>query len=394
MFAPFLQYAKQSINEEDIQAVAEAMKGKTITRGSHVAAFEKALSEYCKCQYAVAFNSGTAALMAAYFAARVTIFDRVISTPNSFIATVGYPLQLGNYPHFIDIDRTTGNMDLNAIEEELAFRSTRGKLVIVPVHFAGIAVDMCALYRLIRLHPEAVVIEDAAHALGSYYPTGEKVGSCSWSQMTIFSFHPAKTLTTGEGGMVMTNDPELCHRLQLYRNNGIEKEPPYIKKVRAPGHYEVHAVTGNFNVTDLQAALGLSQLRRVDEFIKKRRHLMQLYRERLQGLSSLRLFTDQYDAHTAFHLCVVQIDFDQLGLSREEVMRKLEEKGIGTQVHYIPLYRHPILTQLKEGQEAFYPEMERYYAQALSLPLYYDLREKDIDRICKALKEVLSIHQP
>lgn len=389
MSLPFLPYAKQAINKADIEAVTEALQGEIITRGDRVEAFEKAMAKYCGAQYAVAFNTGTAALMAAYFAANVTAYDRVISTPNTFIATVGYPLLLGNYPHFVDIDRSTGNLNLEKLKEALNFRSSRGRAIIVPVHFAGIAMDMQAIESLLARHPEAVVIEDAAHAIGSYYPTGERVGSCPWSHMTMFSFHPAKTITTGEGGMVTTNDPALYHRLQLYRNNGIEREAPYLVEKPAPGYYEVQAITGNFHVTEMQAALGLSQMQRIESFIKKRRRLVQLYREQLKDVPSITLFTDQFDANTAFHLCVAQIDFEQWGLSRVEVMNKLKDRGIGTQVHYIPLYRHPLLQKFKKEQEEFFPETEAYYARALSLPLYFNLKEEDVTRVCDELKKLM-----
>lgn len=384
----FLPYAKQAINKADLEAVADALQDDTITRGAKVESFEKSVAKYCGAQYAVAFNSGTAALMAAYFAAQLTPYDRVISTPNTFIATVGYPLQLGIYPDFVDLDRKTGNMDLDKLKEALNFRSSRGRAIVVPVHFGGIAIDMQKVDRLLDRHPNAIIIEDAAHAIGSYYPSGERVGSCRWSHMTMFSFHPAKTITTGEGGMVTTNDPDLYHRLQLYRNNGIEREAPYLEEKPNPGYYEVQAITGNFHVTEMQGALGLSQLQRIESFIKKRRRLVQLYREQLKDLSSITLMTDEFDDSTAFHLCVAQIDFKKIGLTRVELMNKLKDVEIGTQVHYVPLYRHPFLKKIKPEQEEFFPETEAYYERALSLPLYYHLKEEDVMRVCDELKRL------
>lgn len=390
MASSFLPYAKQSIQQEDIQAVAESLKEEWITRGLPVQSFEQAIAEYCQVPYAVAFNSGTSALMAAYFAARLTPFDRVISTPNTFIATVGAAIQMGIRPIFVDIDRSTGNLDLNQLSQHLHFQSTRGRPFIVPVHFSGLAVDMAKLDHQIY-HPDTIVIEDAAHAFGSLYPSGEKVGSCVFSHMTIFSFHPAKTLTTGEGGVVTTCDPELYHRLQLFRNNGIEHSPPYlVQQPPAAGYYEVHAITGNFNFTSFQAALGLSQLKRVEDFISKRRQLVKRYRHHLGHVPHLKLFTDQHDAYTAFHLLVVQIDFNAYKKRRKDVMKALHEKGIGSQIHYIPLYHHPILHRSTEEEGLRYPEMENYYQQALSLPLYFDLNESDVDHICHELLTILS----
>ena len=270
---PFLPYAKQSIDEQDIQAVGKALSAEWITRGPLVEAFEKEFASYCNAAYAVAFSSGSAALAAAYFAAQVGPSDRLISTPNTFIATVGAAMQYGAQPLFIDIDRKTGGIDL----EQLIFNAnqplSRGRPILAPVHFAGIPVDMEELDRHLT-NPDVVVIEDAAHAIGSNYPRqGPKVGSCAWSQMTMFSFHPAKTITTGEGGLVTTNDSELCRRLKLFRNNGIERDPQYLEGEPAPWYYEVHALTNNFNFTEGQAALGSSQLRRIDIFYRQTSHL-------------------------------------------------------------------------------------------------------------------------
>lgn len=388
MTFPFLPYAKQSIHQSDIQAVSEALTEDLITRGPLVQIFEQAIADECQVPYAVAFNSGTAALMAAYFAAQLTPFDRVISTPNTFIATIGAVIQKEMTPHFIDIDCSTGNLDLSLLRESLDFQSTRGRLFIVPVHFAGIALDMGKLNREVR-HLDTVIIEDAAHALGSFYPTGQKVGSCAFSHMTVFSFHPAKIMTTGEGGIVTTRDPELYHRLQLFRDNGIERNRPYLVEEPSHGYYEVHAITGNYNFTSFQAALGLSQLKRLNAFILKRRSLVHRYRQHLQGIAHLTLFNDQQDSYTAFHLFVVQVDFSAYHTTRERVMQSLKEKGIGSQIHYIPLYRHPVLKSKEWKEELLYPHTIKYYQQTLSLPLYFDLGESDVDRICEELKIVL-----
>lgn len=392
MTLSFLPYAKQSIQEEDIQAVAKSLKEEWITRGPLVQHFEEAIALYCQVPYAVAFNSGTAALMAAYFAARLTTSDCVISTPNTFIATVGAPLSLGIRPRWVDINRSTGSFDLDQLTHHFDFQSSRGRLFIVPVHFSGLALDMAQLDQYIK-HPDAIVIEDAAHALGSFYPSGQKVGSCAFSHMTIFSFHPAKILTTGEGGIVTTHDPELFHRLQLFRNNGIERSAPYLIQPANAGYYEVHAITGNFNFTSFQAALGLSQLRRIDDFIAKRGQLVKQYRHRLREIPNLTLFTNKQDSHTAFHLFVVQIDFKAYRISREEIMQALNEKGIGSQVHYIPLYHHPIFHSDLETEKLKYPNTEIYYQQALSLPLYVDLNESDVNRICDELIAILKINR-
>jgi len=385
MSLSFLPYAKQSINANDLKAVSHALQQELITRGPIVAQFEKSIADYCGAEYAVAFNSGTSALMACYFAAELSPFDRVISTPNSFIATVGMPIQQGILPQFVDLDRSTGNLNLDQLAPVLKTPLSRGRFFIVPVHFAGLAMDMALLDHHIH-HPDTIVIEDAAHALGSFYPTGEKVGSCAYSQLTAFSFHPAKTLTTGEGGMVTTNDPHLYHRLQLFRDNGIERQAPYLKQPAALGYYEVQAVTGNFNFTSFQAALGLSQFKRLEQFIAKRRLLMKRYRQQLKDVRHLSLFTPVQDDFTAFHLCVAQIDFASYHTTRPIVMEKLKNRQIGTQMHYIPLYRHPLLAYQEWSR---YPEAEIYHEQAISLPLYYNLEETDVDRVCHELVSIL-----
>lgn len=197
-------------------------------------------------------------------------------------------------------------------------------------------------------------------------------------------------MTTGEGGMVTTNDLEFSRRLKLYRNNGIERDPTYLAGPEAPWYYEVKEITGNYNFTEFQAALGLSQLKRLPDFVQKRRTLVEAYRNQLGTVPSIRLFTDKYDASTAFHLFVVQIDFKSLGTSRTDVMMKLMDKGIGSQLHYIPLYRHPVFREKMGDLSEYFPNMETYYAQALSLPLFYDMNVEDVERVVETLKGILN----
>lgn len=383
-----IPYARQSISQEDIEAVQQALSQPQITRGPLVEAFEKAMADYCGATYAVAFSSGTAALAAAYFAADIGPSDRVLTTPNSFVATIGPAIQRGARAIFIDIDPTTGNIDLEQLFLNMNEPMLRGKIAIVPVHFAGNPVDMQAIDAVIR-DPRSVIIEDAAHAIGSQYKDGKKVGSCAYSHMTMFSFHPAKTITTGEGGMVTTNDKELYHRLQLFRNNGIEREAPYLQQEPAPGYYEVVSITGNYNFTEMQAALGLSQLKRIDAFIAKRQKLLNIYREQFADTPHIKMLMKKSNNAIAPHLCVVTIDFAARNKTRTDLMNKLQEKGIGTQVHYIPLYRHPFLGKQSTNLSEYFPGMESYYAQALSLPLYYDLTEEQVVNIANTLKQLI-----
>lgn len=388
MTKSFLPYGRQSLNENDIQAVNCALSEEIITRGKHVDAFEAALTEYCNVKYAVAFNSGTAALQACYFAANTGSFDKVFTSPNSFFSTSGAALASGACLVFIDIDRNTGNINLDALEPNLNNSQTRGKDIIVPIHFSGIPVDMVKLEKSIR-HPDTVVIEDAAHAIGSKYLDGSPVGCCKWSQMTVFSFHPVKTITSGEGGAVTTNDPEIFHRLKRFRNNGIERDPKYLEEQPGPWHYEVYAATGNYNFTDMQGALALSQLKRIDQFIQKRRRLVSRYRELLKGEKHIKLFDNRADDRTAFHLFVVQIDFNFYGKSRKQVMEALMKKGIGSQVHYIPIYRHPVMRERMGEIQNYFPETEAYFESTLSLPLFFDMTIDDVEYVIKSLKHIL-----
>ncbi|MGZ3633707.1 MAG: DegT/DnrJ/EryC1/StrS family aminotransferase [Parachlamydiaceae bacterium] len=384
----FIPYARQSISPLDGERMVKALNSPFITRGPCVEEFERAIANNCGARFAVAFNSASTALHAAFHAAKITRFDRLISTPNTYVATIGPGVHYFQAkPTFCDIDPSTGNIDINKVEVTLNQKSSRGRPILLPVHFGGIALDMAALDNLIK-NSETIVIEDAAHALGSFYPDGRPVGCCDYSQMTIFSFHPAKTLTTGEGGMVTTNDATLYENLRRFRNNGIDARSGLNSK-NYRGFYEVQEITGNFNFTEFQAALGLSQLERFDDFVHRRRKLVGIYRSLLKGIPGITLFTDRHDTSTAFHLCVAQIDFDLYKTSRKEVIETLYQQGIGTQVHYIPVYRHPYFVKHFGEQSEFFPEMENYYSKALTLPLYYDLAFEDVEKVVDSLLRVL-----
>lgn len=385
----FFPYAKQSIDASDLQAVQEALLQDRITRGEKTRLFEESIAEFVGAKWAVSFNSATTALYATFFAAKATSADRFITTCNTFIATPAAGMRLHIRPHLVDIDRKSGNLSLEQLKKEFTQPPSRGKFIILPVHFAGIAVDMKKLERMVAT-PEVVIIEDAAHALGSLYPSGEKVGSCTYSHMTVFSFHPAKHITTGEGGIVTTNDEALYHRLCLFRNNGIERKEPFLTQQEAPGYYEIHELGGNYHMTEMQAALGLSQMRRLPSFIEKRRALVSRYYKNLEGKAHIRLFSNEQAAHTAYHLMNVQIDFAKLKISRVDLMEKLKAAGIGSEVHYIPIYRLQVFEKAYGERAENYPEMEGYYSEALSLPLYPDLAEEDVDYVCATLLSMLS----
>lgn len=374
MSTKFFPYTKQWIDEADVEAVAAALREPMITRGPKVEAFEEGVAAFCGAQHAVAFNSGTSALSACYFAAEAGPNDRVIVPTNTFFGTVAGALTLGARVELADIDATTGNIDLESLPD-LSF-PTRGRLIYTPVHFTGVPVDMKGLNRKIR-QPSALVIEDAAHAFGASYPDKGKVGCCSDSDMTVFSFHPSKTITTGEGGLVTTNDAKLAERLRLFRNNGLVD-------------HHAQAATGNFHMTDIGAALGLSQMVRTNTIIKKRRALVRTYRKLLADMLHVTPLPDTTDAHSSHHLFVVLIDFEKLKKERASVREALREAGVGTQVHYRPLYDHPLFRSPEESQ---FPGSRSYYSKALSLPLYYNLTEGNVKAIVRALGEALG-HEP
>jgi dTDP-4-amino-4,6-dideoxygalactose transaminase len=285
-----------------------------ITRGDHLARFEQEIAEYTGARYAVAFNSCSTALAASFFAVDVGPSDRIITTPNTFVASCGYACNAGAVPVFVDIDRKTGNIDVERLSFNLEPVPSRGKNIIVPVHFAGIPVDMRHLESYIK-DLNTVIIEDAAHAIGSSYKDGSKVGSCAYSHITCFSFHPAKTITTGEGGMCTTNHEPLYRRLLDYRNNGIERDPS-----RGPWVYDVKHLTGNFWMNEMQAALGSSQFARLPKFIEKRKKLVNRYLELLSNQEGIELFAPDASLDIAWHLFVVQIDFSKFNKTRVEVM--------------------------------------------------------------------------
>lgn len=383
----FLPYARQKIDESDCNAVVQALLGETITRGDYVAKFERAIADFVGASYAVAFNNGSTALFAAYQALDCSSSDLLITTPNTFVATASAGKRLGMAMKYSDIDQF-GNMDFSSVIDTINTSRSRGKVVLAPVHFAGVACDMASLSQKIK-NPNVAIIEDAAHALGSTYPDGSYVGSCAYSDMTIFSFHPAKNITTGEGGMVTTNDENLYHRLLRLRNSGIERETLVNEVSPKPYYYEVQEISCNYHLTDFQAALGLSQLKKLSTFHERKKKLVAAYRKRLSSIPGIQLPPKDGDHRTHYHLFVVRMPFKELGISREECMNQLKDKGIGTQLHYVPLYYHPALGSCPKNPKDSYPKMEEYYQTALSLPFFHDMTEDDVDRVAQALRQVI-----
>ena len=382
----FIPYAHQTIDEEDIRAAAEVLTHEMITRGPAVEAFETAIAHKVGAKYAVAFSNGSVALAACFQAAQAGPFDVIVSSPNTFIASVAHAIEAGAQLRLVDID-PFGNMDVSLLADQVNIPHSRGKTIIVPVHFGGIAIDMVKLNDCIAT-PDALIIEDAAHALGSFYPDGKPVGSCAHSDMTMFSFHPAKNITCGEGGMVTTNDEHLFSRLKIIRNNGMERDAVH-NGPKEPWYYEVNEVSSNYHMTEMQAALGLSQLRHLDAWGEKKRALVASYRKKLGSVPGVTLLPAEADARTHFHLFVVHLAFEALGKTRTQVMEGLAAEGIGSQYHYTPLFNHGALRKHLQQTALEFPAMKAHFEHALTLPLFASLEEADIDRIVMALRKVL-----
>lgn len=363
-----IPYARQHLDRDDEKAVAAALASPYLTQGPRVADFEEALASKCGARFAVAVSNGTAALHIAYLAAGIGAGDEVITTPNTFVATTNMLLAVGAKPIFADIDAKTLNLDPAHIERLI---TTRTK-AIVPVHFAGHSADMRAIRALAKKH-KLLVIEDAAHALGASY-RGSPVGSCRYSDMATMSFHAIKSITTGEGGAVLTNSKAFYRKLCALRSHGIHKDRKGFNVMTSFGF--------NYRLTDIQAALGLSQLRKLERFITKRRSLAALYVRLLSGISGIVLPAPEDPSVGAWHLFVIRTVHTA---DRLPLMAHLRKRGIGVNFHYPAVYSHPYYRSFKRDAKRC-PRMEAHQKSALTLPLYVDLSEKETAYIAKSIR--------
>jgi UDP-4-amino-4,6-dideoxy-N-acetyl-beta-L-altrosamine transaminase len=392
MNRPLLGYGRQSINEDDIQAVASVLRGDFLTQGPMIERFEQALAEYVGARYAVAVANGSAALHVACMAAGLQGGSRVVTQAVTFVATANGALHCGASVGIVDIDAKTLGPDLGLLQSELA----RGEPVqaVLPVHVAGFSADP----RTIRkVSGRSLIIEDACHALGGIEPDGAMVGGCRNSDMACFSFHPVKSITTAEGGAITTNDAELCRLARMLRNHGLERDPTrFADRAQAlddeavnPWYYEQQRPGFNYRLTDIQAGLGLSQLTRIESFLRRRRELVLYYDQALAGLARLRPLQAAGDARrrSAHHLYLIDVEFAALGKSRRTVMDELRAKGVGAQVHYIPLYRQPFHRKPGLPPQVF-PNSEAYYHGCLSIPLHPGLTDEDAELVVSSLREV------
>ena len=383
-----IPYGRQSISEEDIQAVVEVLRSDWLTQGPAVEQFEKAVAEYCGAAYAVAVNSATSALHIACLAADLDTGDLLWTSPNTFVASANCALYCGADIDFVDINRHAYTLDAEQLEAKLIRAEMQGRLpkVVIPVHFAG---QPCAMDKVAALSARFgfTVIEDASHAIGGKYKD-DPIGNCRFSDMTVFSFHPVKIITTGEGGMVLTNRRELYDKLVRLRSHGITRDQQLmIGESHGSWYYQQIELGFNYRLTDLQAALGTSQLRQLDEFVAKRHAIATRYNELLSGLPVLTPWQEP-ENYSAFHLYVIRLQRERISKSHRSIFESLREQGIGVNVHYIPVHTQPYYEKLGFKPDDF-PEAMNYYAEAISLPMYAGLTAKQQNRVVESLKRAI-----
>lgn len=384
---PVLPYGRQWVDDDDIAAAVEVLRGDWMTQGPTVAAFERALAEQCGAKYAVAVSNGTAALHIAAIAAGIRPGDVGITSPITFVASANCIAYCGGTPAFADVDPRTVTLDPAALEAACERRPPK---VIVPVDFAGQPADLPAIYEIARRYG-ALVIEDAAHSLGASYRCEGRdlpAGSCVHADMAILSFHPVKHIATGEGGAVLTNDPELHARLSELRTHGITKDPARLTRNDGPWYYEQHDLGFNYRITDFQCALGIAQLGKLARFVERRRELVRLYEEQLADLEGeVDLLTEASGRRSSYHLMVAHIagGADR----RRRVFERLQAAGIRAQVHYIPVHLQPWYQERFGFREGDFPHAEAYYAGCVSLPLFPRMLDGDVDRVVAALRRAL-----
>lgn len=385
-----IPYGRQDISEADIQAIVDVLHSDFLTQGPTVPAFEKAVSSYCGAQYALAVNSATSALHIACLALGAGEGDAVWTTPTTFVASANCALYCGATVDFVDIDPRTYNMSVDRLAEKLAQAEEADNLpkIVIPVHLCGQPCDMAGIYALGQQYGFKI-IEDASHAIGARYK-GEPVGNCRYSDITVFSFHPVKIITSGEGGMVLTNDAQLAKRMQLLRSHGITSDAVNMHP-RPPEeiwNYQQIGLGFNYRMTDIHAALGLQQMKRLDDFVAKRQSIAKLYDELLANIPVVKPWQSE-DCYGSFHLYVIRLKLGEIKRTHRQVYRALQAAGIGVNLHYIPVYRQPYYEQMGFN-EGYCPQAERYYSEAISIPIYPGLTETQQDRVVAALCEAAS----
>jgi UDP-4-amino-4,6-dideoxy-N-acetyl-beta-L-altrosamine transaminase len=385
-----IPYGRQDINQADIDAVVDVLRSDFLTQGPTVSAFENAVAQYCNAQHAVAVNSATSALHIACLALGVGKGDVVWTTPITFVASANCALYCGATVDFVDIDPRTYNLSAGQLAEKLAFAEKAGKLpkVVIPVHFGGQPCDMAGIYALSQRYGFNI-IEDASHAIGGRYK-GESIGSGRYSDITVFSFHPVKIITSGEGGMAVTNDAALAKQMRLLRSHGISsaKEDMVVRPDREIWNYQQIKLGFNYRMTDLHAALGLSQMQRLDLFVKQRREIAKRYDMLLADLPVTAPWQDP-ENYSAYHLYVIRIQLKRIRKTQRQFYDALRSADVLVNLHYIPVYRQPYFEHLG-FPTGYCPEAERYWYEAISIPMYPSLTTEQQDRVITAIDEATS----
>lgn len=381
-----IPYGKQNISDDDIEAVVQVLRSDYVTQGPVLPRFEQAIASYVGAAHCVAVNSATSALHIALLSLGIGPGDLVWTVPITFVASSNAALHCGADVDFVDICPDTFNMDMTLLEHKLKLAESLGRLpkVVVPVHLTGRSCDMKTL-DVLRKKYGFRVVEDASHAIGALY-AGLPVGSCKYSDLCVFSFHPVKIVTTGEGGAVTTNNPDLVRKMAALRSHGITRDPRDMERNDGPWYYEQHSLGFNYRMTEIQAALGLSQMSRLDTFVARRRVLAGRYSLLMERSDLLQPTPDFNDSLSAWHLYVVRLKEGSSILQRRHLFDKLRSDGIGVNVHYIPVTRQPYYRRLGFDPSHF-PIAESYYERAISLPLFYDMTDDQQDQVVKSLLE-------
>ncbi|MEM7065414.1 MAG: UDP-4-amino-4,6-dideoxy-N-acetyl-beta-L-altrosamine transaminase [Cyanobacteria bacterium P01_B01_bin.77] len=384
----YIPYGKQHITQQDIDSVVAVLKSDWLTQGPMISRFETAIANYCGAKYGVAVSSATAALHIACLAAQLESGHQLWTSPNTFVASANCGLYCGATIDFVDIDSKTYNLNTTELENKLSNAEKQGTLpkILMPVHFAGQSCDMEKIGALAQKY-NFQVIEDASHAIGGRYQ-GQAIGACSFSDMTVFSFHPVKIITTGEGGMVLTNRVDLYEKLIRLRTHGITRDSTLLQDAsHGPWYYQQLELGYNYRMTDLQAALGLSQLQELDTFVEKRYWLVARYDQLLQELP-LVLPWQHPDTSSSWHLYVVRLKLDEIRTTHRQVFETLRQKGVGVNLHYIPVHTQPYYQNLGFSWGDF-PQSEQYYREAISLPLHFGLTSTEQEYVIQMLYEAI-----
>ncbi|MFJ8234650.1 UDP-4-amino-4,6-dideoxy-N-acetyl-beta-L-altrosamine transaminase [Ureibacillus sp. NPDC094379] len=376
----YLPYGRQWIDEDDIQAVVDVLKGDFLTTGPYISQFEQAVSEYVGAKYAVAFSNGTAALHGACFAAGISKGDEVITTPMTFAASANCILYQGGIPVFADINENTYNIDPIEIEKRITDKTK----AIIPVDFTGQPVELEKILEIANKH-NLVVIEDAAHALGATYK-GKRVGSIS--DMTMFSFHPVKHITSGEGGMITTNNKEYYEKLLQFRSHGITRDTDKLEENHGPWYYEMQFLGYNYRMTDIQASLGTSQLKKLDHFIHLRKKYVDIYNVAFQDMSEITIPFQYEDGKSSWHLYIIRLNLEKFMVGRKEIFEALQKQNIGVNVHYIPVHLLPYFRDLRYIKGSL-PKAEKLYEEIITLPLFPTMMEQDVEDVIRAVKQTV-----